>query len=169
MININEKFPFTYPINADDKIDITIKNVISQTWLKGEIKYYDKEGVVRKLDTNYLGWTCNEKPAIKIGNGYNNIMKISLNENIDPTGASYVCSVKIPNIQPLLQKIKIDDYLTSLKVNDIEIPIQIIENGEEIPVTWTLNAGDKVDISIKNNAGKMGLCQNYNIMIQKTI
>ena len=59
MININEKFPFTYPINADDKIDITIKNVISQTCLKGEIKYYDKEGVVRKLDTNYLGWTCN--------------------------------------------------------------------------------------------------------------
>ena len=87
-ININEKFPFTYPINADDKIDITIKNVISQTCLKGEIKYYDKEGVVRKLDTNYLGWICNEKPAIKIGNGYNNIMKISLNKGNGPTGAS---------------------------------------------------------------------------------
>ena len=83
--------------------------------------------------------------------------------------ASYVCSVKIPNIQPLLQKTKVDDYLTFFKVNKIEIPILTIEYGKEIPVTWTLNAGDKVDISIKNNAEKMGLVQNYNIMIQKII
>ena len=157
-ISANENIPFSYPINAGDTIDMTIRNFISSSWLRGTIQYYDSKGKIRTLDTNYSGWTCNGKPAIKIGNGFNDIMKISISEGIFPLTTSYVCSVKIPDSQPLIQKLKADNFLTSFKVNDKNVPIQSITFPKEVPISWTLNSGDKVDIGIKNKDGQMGLC-----------
>ena len=159
--SIKKSIPFTYPINSGDKVDITIKNKKYDMGLSGIIKYYNSKGEIKEINTNYLGWTCNGKPAIKIGSGYKNIMEIAEKEENVDENTQYDCSVIIPDKEPLLQKLKAYYYITSLKINNENIPMQSNKFLKQIPLTWVLNSGDKVDITIKNKKGKMGFCGEF--------
>ena len=58
------------------------------------------------------------------------------------------CSVIIPNKETLLPKLKSYYYITSLKINNENISMQII-NFINNPFNVGLNSGDKEDITTK--------------------
>ena len=157
IINSGETIPFSYTINSGDTIDVKINTDKGPMSLYGEIQYYNKDGEINKLNTTYLGWKCNGKTAVKLGSGFNTMIRIAQKLENENAGTEYTCSTKIPDMAPLLQKIKANDYFLSLKVNDEPLSTQNITINQEIPLSWIFYAGDKIDIEIKNNKGSMAL------------
>ena len=94
---------------------------------------------------------------MKLGSGFNTMIRIAQKLENENAGTEYTCSTKIPDMAPLLQKIKANDYFLSLKVNDEPLSTQNITINQEIPLSWIFYAGDKIDIEIKNNKGSMAL------------
>ena len=157
--------PYSFVLNSNDKIDVKIRSGGSMTLL-AILQYYDPNGNIKTFNTEYVDWTCDGIVGVKI-NQYNSykVLPISKSKGSSTTGETYWCSVIVPIEEPLSQNLKVYDHIQEIKINNKVLPLQIINSGETIPFSYTINSGDTIDVKINTDKGPMSLygeIQYYN-------